>query len=304
MDFDLRFVQGLSDVGLALANLRMNEDDQYGTASVIFPSAGQYVVKAVTGSPRNTVVGTSNEVTAVSLTTLAPSSTSTPLPTPTPSLSTSATVPSQTIQSTASTTSAPVEAPSRRKNVPAIVGGVIGALLFLGLLAALIVYVSRRKGSIEKRWSFHKDMMVRRLSRANPPTLIPDMVEAPTLARPEDIEQGLPSPILRPVAAGHVVPSPKGPRPAIKRTQHITIIASPRPTLEPAPQRTRRQQEIADRITMLRTQMVQMRDRADTGHVLDDMQRQMVWLRSQEQSPWALHQTDVVPAGYTRYMTP
>jgi len=40
MDFDLRLVQGLSDVGLALANLRMNADDQFGTASVTFPSAG------------------------------------------------------------------------------------------------------------------------------------------------------------------------------------------------------------------------------------------------------------------------
>jgi len=40
MDFDLRFVHGLSDVGLALANLRMNADDQYGTVSVEFPSAG------------------------------------------------------------------------------------------------------------------------------------------------------------------------------------------------------------------------------------------------------------------------
>lgn len=40
MDFDLRFVQGLWDVGLALANLRMNADDQYGTAFVTFPSAG------------------------------------------------------------------------------------------------------------------------------------------------------------------------------------------------------------------------------------------------------------------------
>jgi hypothetical protein len=185
------------------------------------------------------------------------------------------------------------------------VGGVIGALLFLGLLSALIVYVSRRRVSDEKRWSFHKDLMVRRrLSRANPPTIIPDMVEAPSLTHPEDVEQGLPSAVPRPLASGHVVPSPRGPRPSIKRTEHITTVTSPLPTLEPAPKRTRRQQQIADRILMLRGQIVQMRDQPDTCHVLDDMQRQMVWLRSQEQSPWALHQTDVVPAGYTRYMTP
>lgn len=193
----------------------------------------------------------------------------------------------------------------RKKNVPAIVGGVIGALLFLGLLSALIVYVSRRRASIDKRWSFHADKMVRRrLSRAHPSTIIPDMVEVPPLTRPEDVEQGLPSSVPRPLPSGHVVPSPRGPRPSIKRTQHITIITSPITPLEPAPLRTRRQQEIADRIRMLRGQIVQLRDQPDTGHVLDDMQRQMVWLKNQEQSPWALHQTDVLPAGYARYMTP
>lgn len=183
-------------------------------------------------------------------------------------------------------------------------GGVIGALLFLGLLAALIVYVSRRRQTIEKRWSFHKDMMVRRrLSRANPQTIIPDMVEAPSLTRREDVEQGLPSAVPRPLASGHVVPSPRGPRPSIKRTEHVTILTSPLRT-EPAPKSTPRQKEITARILMLRGQMAQMRGQPDMGHVLDDMQREMVWLKTQEQSPWALHQTDVVPAGYMRYMTP
>lgn len=147
-------------------------------------------------------------------------------------------------------------------------------------------------------------MVRRRLSRANPQTTIPNMVESPSLTRPEDVEQGLPSPVPRPLASGHVVPPPKGPRPSIKRTEHITIVTSPLPRLEPAPRRTRRQKEIAERIAMLREQMVQMRDQPDMGHVLDDLQRQMVWLRSQEQSPWALHQTDVFPDGYMRYMIP
>lgn len=146
--------------------------------------------------------------------------------------------------------------------------------------------------------------MVRRLSRAGPPTIIPDMVEAPSNTPPEDVEQGLPSAVPRPLASGHVVPSPKGPRPSTKRLTHIRIVVSPRPPLEPAPPRTRRQQEIFDRIVMLRAQMVQIRDQPDTEHILDDMQRQIVWLREQEQSPWALHKTDVVPPGYVRYMTP
>jgi hypothetical protein len=114
--------------------------------------------------------------------------------------------------------------------------------------------------------------MVRRRSRANPPTIIPDMVEAPSNTPPEDVEQGLPSAVPRPFASGHVVPSPKGPRPSAKRPTHIQIV-SPRPPLEPAPPRTRRQQEISDRIVMLRGQMAQIRDQPDTEHILDDMQR-------------------------------
>ena len=187
----------------------------------------------------------------------------------------------------------------------AIAGAVIGALLFVGLLAALIVYISRRNTVTEKRWSFHKDLMVRRrLSRATAPATIPDMVEAPSNTPPEDVEQGLPSAVSRPLTAGHVVPSPKGPRPSTKRPTLIKIVVSPRPTLEPAPPRTRRQEEISGRILMLRGQMAQMRNRPDTGHIVDDMQRQIVWLREHEQSPWAMHLTDVVPPGYARYMTP
>ncbi|KAF8147483.1 hypothetical protein B0H34DRAFT_283689 [Crassisporium funariophilum] len=45
--FDLRFVQGLADVGLAAANIEATDD--FGTVSVIFPSAGSYVLKAVSG---------------------------------------------------------------------------------------------------------------------------------------------------------------------------------------------------------------------------------------------------------------
>ncbi|KDR84647.1 hypothetical protein GALMADRAFT_720062 [Galerina marginata CBS 339.88] len=66
MTFDLRFVQGDADVGLAVANVDMEVDDFFGTVYVTFPAQGQYVLKAVTG-PRNTVVGTSNQITAIGL---------------------------------------------------------------------------------------------------------------------------------------------------------------------------------------------------------------------------------------------
>jgi len=308
MDFDLRFVQNVTDVGLALANLKMDVDEQYGTASVTFPSAGQYFVKAVSGSSRNTVVGTSNEVTVVSLspssTTLPPSSSATPSSSTSlsPSPSTAATMTPQTTQPTVPT----MPARSKRVNGAAIAGAVIGSLLIVGLLAALIVYINRRKDVIEKRWSFHKDLMVRRRSERPkpPPTIIPNMLEAPSNTAPEDVEQGLPSAVPRPLASGHVVPSPRGPRPSVKHPAHIKIVVSPRPVLEPAPTRTRRQQEIFDRIFMLRGQMVQIRNQPDANHILDDMQRQIMWLREQEQSPWALHRTDVAPPGHARYMTP
>jgi len=303
LNFDLRFVQNVTDVGLALANLSMDEGEQYGNVSITFPSAGRYFVKAVSGSPRNTVVGTSNEVTAVSLTpsstTLLPSSTASP----SPSSSIAATMTAQTTQPTPPMTTARNK--GNRVSGAAIAGGVIGALIIVGLLAALIVYISRRKDVIEKRWSFHRDSMVRRRStRTNPPAVIPSMLEVPSNTPPEDVEQGLPSAVLRPLGSGHIVPSPKGPRPSVKPPAHIKIVVSPRPGLEPAPSRTRRQQEIFDRIFMLRGQMVQVRNQPDTNHILDDMQRQIVWLREQEQSPWALHKTDVLPPGHERYMTP
>jgi len=38
--------------------------------------------------------------------------------------------------------------------------------------------------------------------------------------------------------------------------------------------------------------------------VLEDMQREMVWLRDHEQSAWAMGLTDVLPPGHARYMTP
>jgi len=44
--------------------------------------------------------------------------------------------------------------------------------------------------------------------------------------------------------------------------------------------------------------------RAEHKRVLEDMQREMVWLRDQEEGAWALGLTDVSPPGWARYMTP
>jgi len=206
----------------------------------------------------------------------------------------------------------PVKAAQRSINLPAIVGGLIGALIFLGLLAALIVYLSRRRKSspwnwqskrsqaIAKRFTFHKDMMQRPRRVSDTPT-IPAPAEGratmitpypyPVSARPTvdtmdveaqryapsivtdtcaisplvigrrgdaDLERGLqlpsttptsaspgsalPSATIRPpvsatpMGTGHIVPSPRGPRPSMKRndkdgtTKGSTLTSTTTPT--------------------------------------------------------------------------
>ena len=44
--------------------------------------------------------------------------------------------------------------------------------------------------------------------------------------------------------------------------------------------------------------------RAEHRRVLEGMQREMVWLRDQEEGAGALGLTDVSPPGWARYMTP
>ncbi|KAF9474879.1 hypothetical protein BDN70DRAFT_288438 [Pholiota conissans] len=56
LTFDLRLVQNDADVSLALANLNLEEDTDFGNGNVVFPSAGTFVFKAVTGSPESTMM--------------------------------------------------------------------------------------------------------------------------------------------------------------------------------------------------------------------------------------------------------
>ncbi|KDR69392.1 hypothetical protein GALMADRAFT_255882 [Galerina marginata CBS 339.88] len=303
LKFDLRFVQGDADVGLALAGLEMGEDDTFGKASVTFPAEGQFVLKAVTGSQLS-VVGTSNQVSAVGLD---PASTSGfPSGSSATTLAPTATPPSNSASNTASSstsTPTPISPPTsnsppnasstsrpqsvsklvHRTNIPAIVGGIIGALLLLALLALLFVFYSRHRkaAAAQRRLTFHRDMMVQprlmiqpRAGMASaglppPPSLpltLPVPLPSESMGDPEgnrldrlstatgftgvtgsttdaiaytgyehehehdadhldvDLEQGLPTSASFPrppqltLGSGHIVPSPKGPRPSIKRT--------------------------------------------------------------------------------------
>jgi len=126
-----------------------------------------------------------------------------------------------------------------------------------------------------------------------------------------DVEQGLHSAyaIPRSLGSGHIVASPKGPRAStrpstIKRTQHVIVTSRPTTPVTPKLSRTRRQKQIADRIKMLEGQMAEMQQRPDSAHILEEMQREMVWLRDHEHSSWAMGLTDVLPPGHSRYMTP
>ncbi|CAA7261513.1 unnamed protein product [Cyclocybe aegerita] len=297
-------------------------------------------------SPRHIQIGTSNVVEVIQIstsspapssTTDAPSTTNNPTPpsitatTPLPASDNPTSAPPSPVTSTSTSSSTPTVVPSaaarRGPNVPVIAGSIVGAIVLLGLLATLVVFITRKREKIKKRFTFHKDMMVqRRQSRhpsipvSAPATTVPPPypftaaggLEAQTPARPESNVQGLHSaalpPSSRPLGTGHIVPSPRGPRgPAIKRTEQTVVTSTP-PALDHVPSRTRRQRELTERITQLREQIGEMhriaRPDATQRAVMDDMQRQMVWLRDQENSAWALEQTNNPPPGYARYMTP
>lgn len=236
----------------------------------------------------------------------------------------------------------------------------------------------RRAAAARKRLTFHRDMMVqRRLSRAPSLPVLGLAHPRPSETFAEDVEQGLPhaeQPVppgleegaeervadapmrSAPLGTGHIVPPPRGPRPAAaKRIGTLTTLrttgsplTSPRapgmpgtpttpgfpvpstapPGPAPAPTRTPRQRDLAARQGMLRRQMADLTlelegasmrspisavsttsgpsgGRAGEIRVaLEDMQRQMVWLRAQETGAWALHLTDVLPPGHARFMRP
>ncbi|PPQ71062.1 hypothetical protein CVT26_011464 [Gymnopilus dilepis] len=429
VEFDLRFVQGGADAGLAFANIGADLTDQFGNVMVTFPSAGQFAIAAVVGNPPNTVLGMSNTITAIA--SVASTSSSAPVTPPTmlptrsttgaassttatsaasstssgastsassSSSATSSTSSSSTSASTsathsasASTTPRPIAAIKQPANVTAIVAGILGTFLLIALLIALFLFLRHRRREQAQRWrdqriSFHKDLMVQRRDRDLPsiPTLGAASAEniAPGPPPPGlpprinvDVEQGFPLPPPSPsvvtnssrgskeraagpgpvppspivghlsphptrLGSGHIVPSPKGPRPSlkVKKTEQHTVTVTPplrsAPIVATAPsaptkpdsaaaaasvssrtaKRTRRQKQIGDRIAMLSSQMAAVKSlfdreeeegrRAEHRRVLEEMQREMVWLRDQEEGAWALGLTDVSPPGWARYMTP
>jgi hypothetical protein len=118
----------------------------------------------------------------------------------------------------------------------------------------------------------------------------------PTISQspsPSDVEQGLTDDDTSSQSGVVMIASPSGPRPLIKPI-YRSFPLPPRP-LNP------RQEEIAEQIENVKGQITKLeQDPGPTQHImLDDMQKQMSWLRSQIESAWAMGLTDVAPLGFT-----
>jgi hypothetical protein len=185
--------------------------------------------------------------------------------------------------------------------LPAVLGGVVGALVLVGLLGILFVIHGRRNRA-KKRFTFHKDLMVQQLP--NPPEEQQDSQAfkiMPAITR--DLEAGtvsnpsLPSSVSSP---SYVVSSPKGPRP--KRHPGATYNPSNSSSSSSLLLLNERQRQLSDRIAQLRGQIHEMQRQGGKAHILEEMQREMAWLEDQKMSTWAMGMTDALPSGYARYM--
>ncbi|GLB36914.1 hypothetical protein LshimejAT787_0312010 [Lyophyllum shimeji] len=304
--FDLRYIDSAgADVGFA-ATVRADKGVRNGTVPVIFPTEGQFTLKAVDFENGDKVIAESQPVKvgpdAPSTTQPPATSVSSPSPPPTTppascmTLRTSTTPPSPSpVESTSVSCSPTSSSPSTpnlpptgatakpSSKTPAIVGGVIGGVALLALLMLLAFVIRRRRDNArtQRRLTFHRDLMVQR--------------------RPADLENGTPLPVSfqQPIT----VPTPAGPTKAGFPASAITMpVPEPAPALTPTP----RQMQLADRIRELEQGMMairrQNRGQAGMKRVLEHMRMQAEWLRDQWDSPWAKGETDVPPPHLDMYM--
>jgi len=277
--FDLRFVKpDDEDIGLALANIQASPSTEFGTLQVVFPSAGSYLLVAVTG-PGYTRIGQSGLVNAfqVPTTTSIPTSTSQPVSSTTSSVKPSSTSPSAT--SSAKPTIIP-SGTNRKKNLGAIIGGTLGGVAFLGLFAALgIMFLRRRPTEDDKRnrrWTFHRDKMIlppvldiRRTSPMNTQFLSSGDIEQQVGLPHEDITTISTSPVV-------MMASPSGSRPLLKSPHRPLPQTPPVPPVPLKPDLAAQMQQIRNQMTELK------KNPGPTQHIiLDDLQKQLNWLKSQ-----------------------
>ena len=194
----------------------------------------------------------------------------------------------------------------RKKNVGAIVGGTLGGVAFLGILAALgILFLRRRRqqpatedddtNNNRRRWTFHRDKMIL------PPVLDIRRTTPMTAGflTPDDIEQQQPhddnNDVIVPRISTSTSTSPVAvkraatpPRFSILRSTSRPLPLPPLPSpppvvpLPPIPP----QQQLDDMVAQMeqiRNQMTELKKNpGPTQHIiLDDLQKQMDWFKSQ-----------------------
>ncbi|PPQ89958.1 hypothetical protein CVT25_010534 [Psilocybe cyanescens] len=173
--FDLRFVQDVGDVGLAIADVQPAEGEDAGTTLVTFPSAGtQTSTSTSTSSPRQADQTQTSSPTSHRMLFHSRPLSRVRSHSVLQFAFNSLLFPNQT------TPSIPLPSHPRKptsqtfiiiKNIPAIVGGTTGGLLLLALIAVMFVFVARRRRKRMEReargGTFHRDMMVQRMSPIN-----------------------------------------------------------------------------------------------------------------------------------------
>jgi hypothetical protein len=301
--FDLRFVKpDGDDIGLALANIQAPPSTQFGTQEVIFQSPGSYLLVAVSG-PAYTRIGQSAQVNAYQV---SPTSIPTSTFKPAASATTSAT------SSSTSTTSSAKPTPTlpvvcNKKNLGAIIGGTLGGVAFLGLLAALgIIFLRRRRqlrttttteddsddnNNTRRRWTFHRDKMIlppvldiRRTTPMTTEFLTPDDIERQQVGlSPHDDDSTTPT-----AAAASSSTSP-GPRPLLFKSSKNRPLPLPPSvvTLPPLPPLPPQQEDLVVQMEQMRNKITELEKREGQGGpttqhiILDDLQKQMNWFKSQ-----------------------
>jgi len=275
--FDLRFVKpDNEDVGLALANLQAPPSTEFGTVQVVFPSSGSYLLVAVSG-PDYTRIGQSGQVDAfqVPITSI-PTSTSQPTPSATSSAKpTTSTTATSSAKPTSTVTSSGAH---RKKNVGAIVGGTLGGVAFLGLLAALgIVFLRRRQPTKDnkrmRRWTFNRDKMIL-------PPVLDIRPTSPITAGflSDDIEQ---QQVRSPIDDSNIPTSPVFSMASPIKSPHRPLPLPPSVPLKP------HQEDKEVQMEQIRNQITELeKNPGPTQHIiLDDLQKQMNWLKSQLKKP-------------------
>ncbi|KAF8996732.1 hypothetical protein BDQ17DRAFT_1364109 [Cyathus striatus] len=268
-EWDFRFVQNGQDAGLAAANVK-SDGTQTGQVDVTFPSKGNFVLAAVVG-PNHDIIGQSSTTQVVDTLSTSSSSVQTSKCCPSVSITTVISSPTSTINTFAK---------QRSVHVPAIVGGIVGGLIFILLMLILFILVRRRR----KNQSEHT----------------PEIREVRHTERKSWIQRIIPSTSVPPVSPRAGTGGPRGPRPATK--------SEPLPrTLIMRPPRTERQQILDNMVTELLEELGELQQEDNWRESGASVRVQEVWteirfLRGMKESAWALGETDELPHEWERSM--